>query len=97
MHTVIVSLKAQPGKGQVIVDALAASLPDTRAYAGCKLVETYVDEDDPDTIILWEKWDERASQGTYMAWRGTQTPSPELAGALAAAPTFVHYTLKPGV
>ena len=76
---------------------LAASLPDTRAYAGCKLVETYVDEDDPDTIILWEKWDERASQGTYMAWRGTQTPSPELAGALAAAPTFVHFTLKPGV
>ena len=56
-----------------------------------------MDEDDPDTIILWEKWDERASQGTYMAWRGTQTPSPELAGALAAAPTFVHYTLKPGV
>lgn len=97
MHTVIVTIKVQPGKTQQVLDALAASLPDTRKYAGCQLVETYVDEDDPTTIILWEKWDVRESQGKYMAWRSSLPGDPKLAEALAAAPTFTHYTLKPGV
>ena len=52
MHTVVVTIKVQPGKTQQVLDALAASLPDTRKFAGCQLVETYVDEDDPTTIIL---------------------------------------------
>lgn len=97
MHTVVVTIKVQPGKTQQVLDALAASLPDTRKFAGCQLVETYVDEDDPTTIILWEKWDVRDSQGKYMAWRSSIPGDPKLAEALAAAPTFTHFTLKPGV
>ena len=88
MHTVVVTIKVQPGKTQQVLDALAASLPDTRKFAGCQLVETYVDEDDPTTIILWEKWDVRESQGKYMAWRSSIPGDPKLAEALAAAPTF---------
>ncbi|MSQ44173.1 MAG: hypothetical protein EXR45_08210 [Chloroflexi bacterium] len=51
------------------LELLSSALIDTRAYAGCRSVETYVDQDNPDVIVLWEKWDDRPSFETYLAWR----------------------------
>jgi len=31
------------------------------------LLETYVDQDNSDLIVLWEKWDERSNRESYMA------------------------------
>ena len=52
--TVVLDFNCAEGKGPDFLAALLPALADTRAYEGCVLVETYVDADNPDTIVLWE-------------------------------------------
>jgi quinol monooxygenase YgiN len=89
-HTVIVEFPCAPGKGPEFLSLLLTALADTRAYAGCKLVETYVDQDNPDLIVLWEKWAHRSNHEAYMAWR-TETGMLGVIGPfLGGAPRFLH-------
>ncbi len=68
-HTVIVEFPCQEGKGAEFLPVLLGALADTRAYEGCESVETYTDADNPDQVILWEKWAQRANQESYIGWR----------------------------
>lgn len=91
-HTVIVEFLCATGKGDEFLSLLLAALPDTRAYEGCQLVETYVDRDNPDLIVLWEKWADRSNHESYMAWR-TKTGLLDVIGPfLIDAPRFLHLT-----
>ena len=62
MHTVILRFTCKPG----VRDGFAKSLPETlvatRAFDGCKLVEVYLDQDNADVIVLWEKWESRREE-----------------------------------
>jgi quinol monooxygenase YgiN len=69
MTKVTLVFKCQEGKGADLLAAFSASLEDTRAFDGCRSVETFVDSDNPDTIILIEDWDTRDQQEKYLAWR----------------------------
>ena len=64
-HTVVVEFPCAEGKGAQFLDALRAALPDTRGFEGCELVETYTHQDDPDKIVLWEKWAAKPNQEAY--------------------------------
>jgi quinol monooxygenase YgiN len=55
--------------GVVLLDAFSSSLGDTRAFDGCLSVSTYVDSDNPDTIVLVEVWESRGQQEAYLTWR----------------------------
>ena len=55
-HTVILEFKCNEGVGPGFLEMLLGALADTRAFEGCENVETYTDADDPDRIVLWEKW-----------------------------------------
>ncbi len=68
-HTVLVEFPCAPGKGAEFVEILLSALADTRAFEGCERVETYLDQDNPDLVILWEKWAARENHETYLAWR----------------------------
>lgn len=89
-HTVILDIKCKPGAGAQLLPMLLASLADTRAYEGCELVETYVDADDPDHIVLWEKWAARSNQEAYLAWRVETGMMEGLADIVTGPPTVVH-------
>ena len=91
MHTVILELNCKPGMRDTLLEALAASLGDTRAYKGCKLVETYVDADDQNRVILYEKWDQRESQGAYMQWRTDTGMVEGMAPILAEPVRVLHF------
>ena len=89
-HTVMAEFPCAPGKGSELLSLLLPALADTRAFAGCLLVETYVDQDNPDLIVLWEKWADRSKQEAYMAWR-VETGMLGLIGPfLGGAPRFLH-------
>ena len=89
-HTVVVEFPCAEGKGAQFLDALRAALPDTRGFEGCELVETYTHQDDPDKIVLWEKWAAKPNQEAYLNWR-VETGMLDLLGPfLAGAPSFVH-------
>lgn len=34
-----------------------------------KSVEVYLDQDNQDVVLLWEKWESRSHQEKYFAWR----------------------------
>jgi len=89
-HTVVVEFPCAEGKGAQFLEALRGALPDTRDFEGCELVETYTHQDDPDKILLWEKWAAKPNQEAYLNWRA-ETGMLDLIGPfLAGAPSFIH-------
>ncbi len=62
MQKVILVFKCQPGTGAALLEAFTTALVDTRAFDGCLSVETYVDADNPDTIMLFEDWDQSSTR-----------------------------------
>lgn len=91
MHTVILELNCNPGMRDILLQALSASLGDTRAYKGCQLVETYVDVDNENRVILYEKWDQRESQEVYMQWRASTGMTEAMAPILAEPVRLLHF------
>ena len=92
-HIVISEYHCAPGKGKEFLKLLLIELADTRAYAGCQLLEAYVDQDNPDLIVLWEKWAERSNRESYMEW-SAETSMLDVMGLLflSGAPRFLYLT-----
>lgn len=84
-HTVILDLTVNAGTGESVIPMIIASLADTRARKGAELIEAYVDADNPDHLVIWEKWTTRADQESYLAWR-IETGMPEMLAPLLAEP-----------
>lgn len=91
-HSAKVEFTCKEGKGAEFLAALLPALAETRAYEGCESVETYTDADNPDLIVLWEKWAKRENQEAYLNWR-VETGMIDMIGPfMAAPPSFVHLT-----
>ena len=58
-----------PETGVFLLAGLADSLADARDFKGCISVEVFTDADNPDTIVLLEKWENKEDQAAYFAWR----------------------------
>ena len=52
------------------------------------MAEVYVDEDNPDGIVRWEKWDNRQSWDVYLAWH-VANGLPEITEPITASPARV--------
>ena len=89
-HTVLLELTFNAGMGAVVIPGLLASLADTRARAGAELIEAYVDTENPDRMVIWEKWTTRADQESYLAWRMETGMGDALAPILAEPLRFTH-------
>ena len=90
MQKVTLLFKCQPGKGQELLAALTAALVDTRAYDGCISVDTYVDADNPDVVMLFEEWESRAQNERYMGWR-METGLVDMLMPILGAPLEIYY------
>ena len=73
------------GKDPEFLEMLVNALAETRAFATCRAVERYVDQDNPDVTVLWEKWEDRPSQEAYRAWR-VQPGMVDMIGPYQASP-----------
>lgn len=89
-HTVLIELACVTGKGTEYLAALLPLLADTRAFEGCELVEVYSDDDNPDCILLWEKWTSRKNQEAYLAWRVEAGTLASMDRFMAVDPRFIH-------
>lgn len=69
-HSALAEFPCNPGKGsEFLAQAMLPALEETRAFDGCESIEVYLDEDNPDRVILWEKWATRGHYEAYIAWR----------------------------
>ena len=91
--TVILEVQAKPGTGNDLLARFKELLPDTRSYDGCLGLDTYQDQDDPDTLVLAEKWETREKYETYFAWRQESGALDQMAGALAGEPSIRYFDL----
>ena len=91
-QTVHALFPCQPGKGAELLAILGSDqgLVATRAFEGCDSIETYADADNPDTIVLWEKFATRANHEAYLAWR-IETGMLDMLGSILASDLQVTY------
>lgn len=88
--SVIVQFNCNAGTGADFVKLLGESLGDTRAFEGCELVEVYTDAENPDRVVLWEKWAKRENHGAYMQWRAESGMMEMLAPFMPGGPEILH-------
>ena len=67
-NLVIVSFPAKTETLDQVKELLKAALPDTRCFAGCISVSTYIEESS-NTVHLIEDWETLDHQTEYFSWR----------------------------
>ena len=88
--TVLVGIKAKPGQGDEVAAVVERLLPETREYDGCLGADALRDLDDPDAVLLLERWRDEDSHAAYGRWRAEQGAFAEHLGEIAAGPTTVR-------
>ncbi len=88
--SVIARFPMTEGMGAALIDTLRTALADTRAFEGCESIEVYTDNDNADTIVLWEKFATRANHEAYLAWR-VETGMLEQLGPIMAGDLEITY------
>ena len=98
-QTVHALFPCQAGKGVELLAILRSEqgLTATRAFEGCESIEAYTDVDNPDNIVLWEKFATRAAHEAYLAWRIETGLLDALASILASDPEFTYLDIHPDV
>jgi len=54
---------------EAVCSSFAATLPDTRAFPGCRSVNAFRSKDHPNRVLLIEEWDSQEDYEKYLAWR----------------------------
>lgn len=73
-----------------IKEGLKGMFPDTRAFDGNIDIYATQDQDNPNTIVMVEKWESRQHYETYLAWR-TERGDIEALGAALQSPPSIRY------
>jgi quinol monooxygenase YgiN len=91
---VIFEMTARSGTGTQLVETMRALLPDTRNKDGCQGVEVTTNLDNPDNLVLVQRWATRQHYETYLAWRQQRGALDQLADLLTEPPSirFFHLT-----
>ena len=67
----VVTFRAQPGKGQDFADAFVPLAQITHSEKGCEQYQLFRALDDPDTLVLLERWTSQEDLDAHMeAMRG---------------------------
>ena len=90
---VLLEVKAKEGTGDEVVAMFASILGDTRAYDGCISVDVLRNDDEPDTIVLVEKWESRAKYEAYLGWRVETGVVDKLVAATDGPPSIRYFSL----
>ncbi len=90
---VILEAQAKPGTGDEVVALFRSILVETRAYEGCKSIDTLQNSDDTDNVVLVEVWDSRKQYEKYLAWQRERGTIDRLVAALAKLPSIRYFDL----
>jgi quinol monooxygenase YgiN len=82
----LVEMITQRGQRAVFLEELKDILVATRAWDGSEGVEVYLDEQDPDRIVLILHWASREQHAAYAHWRQESGTSVGLSPLLTDEP-----------
>jgi quinol monooxygenase YgiN len=83
-------LNLKPEVAEPVKSGFAEMLKDTRAFPGCRSVNIYQNDEDPNKIILIEEWDSRQHYEKYLAWRNEDGAMDRM-GDILTSPTKPEY------
>lgn len=75
---VIVDIRLKPGGAEKWTAVLKERFPTTRSWDGCEEIYLGVDGDDPNHLVLVEKWTSRDHYAKYREWTLEQPSSDEM-------------------
>jgi quinol monooxygenase YgiN len=93
---VTLEMPTKPETLDEFLELMKGALVDTRNYAGCEKVETYVDQETK-SIFLVEQWETAAHQQAYMGWRMETGFIDSVGPYLAGAPVARTFDIKADV
>ena len=93
---VTLEMPTKPETLDEFLDQMKGALVDTRNYAGCEKVETYVDQETK-SIFLVEQWESAEHQQAYMGWRVETGFIDKVGPFLAGAPIARTFDIKENV
>jgi quinol monooxygenase YgiN len=87
---VIVDLVLKPGGAAYAIETMKERLPFARTYDGCEMVELYVDHDNPNHLVLVERWASRAQYDKYREWAMAQSGTEKIVQSLESEMTILY-------
>ena len=87
---VIVNFQTNPGQGDALAQGLIKALEFTRTQPGCNSADLYRNEDDADSVYLWEDWDSSQQHKDYVNMIMESGKNAELMELLAKPPESVY-------
>ncbi len=93
--TVMVHLEvtAKDGTGGDLVETFRQILPDTRAYDGFVDIVVHQNQDNPDNLVVIEKWETKAHYEKYLGWRQETGVLDQLVAACSGPPAIRYFDI----
>ena len=60
-------VRAKPGRREELVEKTAGIVALTRAESGCQQFAVHTKNDDPDMVVMYERWDSGAALAAHLA------------------------------
>ncbi len=84
---ILVTLRTKPEAFEGLKSGLPQILPETVAFKGCLGIHVCADPD-THTLLIYERWESKADQEAYIAWRTGRGEMAGMAAALREPPAF---------
>ncbi|MGY8998508.1 MAG: putative quinol monooxygenase [Rhodospirillales bacterium] len=81
------------GLGKELLSLLSEMIPETRKKEGAISIDMCTDQDNPDRIVLIERWNSRANHEAYVAYRKERGDIDTITTMLIAPPKFIWLDL----
>ena len=87
---VVATFRVHPGKGEEAVAAFAPTIEQTHAEEGCLAYALHRDVNDPDVLVLVERWTDREALGSHLQ-QSYVSQLGEAASEFLAEPPTIHF------
>jgi quinol monooxygenase YgiN len=74
----VISMRAQPGKGAELAAAMAERCREVHSEPGCQQFEVFQSALDPDALVLLELWADQAALDAHAKLNETRPPNPAM-------------------
>ena len=65
----ILSIPVEPARREELMELMAGTLDETKAYDGCLGVRVWLPDNDAGLLWVYEEWESREHQNKYFMWR----------------------------
>ncbi|RMH03389.1 MAG: antibiotic biosynthesis monooxygenase [Planctomycetota bacterium] len=95
MHVIAAELRAAPGRREELLALCRRMLAPSRAEEGCLSYRFFVDPDDPERVLFFEEWRDRAAIDRHFATPHFRDFQARTADLIDAEPVLRIYRAEP--